>query len=840
LNKLFKIFLLALVVLSSSTAIAQANSENTVIVSGFVLNSTTQEGITANITIKNAESFRVVTVIPTSNLSGSYTFKLVKGRYYFVVETPGFELFSVLVDLSTVSDKRIQRNLVLLPVGAIRNGYFPVQDNNGNDGSLNGEPVASSSSSESSSNTSTNNSSEDSSSDDEMGWGDSNPEANESIESSASTDNAEQKEDDIDVQIVKPGERLVENGKVVYTGVPVSSSGKIIKEAPEDIMNSEGTSNVEDIGEGRESEINFTIKGSAQFVDVPMYFNKNDANTVNVSEQMKLVLDFLRKNPSLEIEIRGYSETGFSNAMQKQIALQRSVNVKKYFSDNGISMTRLEAIAYPTSDYELVVERKRLYRKQHLVEFRIKGDDAFEQDFRARFEEEYSQYKEGDVPQVTLATITDVDNSITNTRSDLNSDSDVKQGTVNNDNTDLNTFTTSSNNSVSSNSSNSNTDSSITIAASSSTSNSVIPPSPAVTSPKGTVNNTGSVNNDDNAVIGNEISDTNRKNINGIEIDSEGSDYQIGYEGYNPNSDTVVTKDVFDALDKINASADRIDRMTISFEAKLAEVDEYKYKSVFDSIYIFLMNNRRWSLDIYGYASKKGDKKEASILHKNRAQNVYHVLINKGVDKTRIKFKGKGNAMSKTASGEKIPVEKQMIVTFKLKKPNLSGMNDNVKVDKTAQRGGSNSGREAGREAGRDNSSGAKTNYDDSNGYDDLRTQEGPAMPEFKTEMEYIKYLKNNQGQLSVPGLYFRVQVGAFNLPLDSKNKLFKIKNIELLEGKDGMYRYVTEKYVGINDAYTALKKVKRKVDDAFVLAFYKNQKITMKEATQMLLEKRK
>ncbi len=70
--------------------------------------------------------------------------------------------------------------------------------------------------------------------------------------------------------------------------------------------------------------------------------------------------------------------------------------------------------------------------------------------------------------------------------------------------------------------------------------------------------------------------------------------------------------------------------MTISFEAKLAEVDEYKYKSVFDSIYIFLMNNRRWSLDIYGYASKKGDKKEASVLHKNRAQNVYHVLINKG------------------------------------------------------------------------------------------------------------------------------------------------------------------------------------------------------------------
>ena len=106
--------------------------------------------------------------------------------------------------------------------------------------------------------------------------------------------------------------------------------------------------------------------------------------------------------------------------------------------------------------------------------------------------------------------------------------------------------------------------------------------------------------------------------------------------------------------------------------------------------------------------------------------------------------------------------------------------------------------------------------------------------------MEYINYLKNNQGQLTVPGLYFRVQVGAFNLPLDSKNKLFKIKNIELLEGKDGMYRYVTEKYVGINDAYTALKKVKRKVDDAFVLAFYKNQKITMKEATQMLLEKRK
>ena len=53
------------------------------------------------------------------------------------------------------------------------------------------------------------------------------------------------------------------------------------------------------------------------------------------------------------------------------------------------------------------------------------------------------------------------------------------------------------------------------------------------------------------------------------------------------------------------------------------------------------------------------------------------------------------------------------------------------------------------------------------------------------------------------------------------------------------MYSHVTEKSTGTNDAYTALKKVKRKVDDAFVLAFYNNQKITMKEATEMLLNKK-
>ena len=841
LEKVKNIWILALMLVSSCVLVAQSNADNTIIVSGFVLNSTTQEGVTANITIKNAETFRVVTVIPTSNLSGSYTFKLVRARYYFVVETPGFELFSVLVDLNGVDEKRIQRNLILLPVGAKKSGYVPILDINGKDASFDATNAEISSESINDNNTPD--------FEDEMGWDDTNPEVKAAQNKENNTSAKQnQSKDKIEVEIVKGEERRVENGKVVYTGVPVSSNGRIIKEQAEDIQNSKGTSNIRDIEEGRESEINFNIKGGAQFIDVPMYFNKNDANTATVVEQMNLVLTFLRQNSSISLEIRGYSEDGFLNAMQKQFALQRAINVKRFLIENGISSNRLTCIAYPTNDYELVVERKRNYRKQHLVEFRIIGDTNFEEAFKARFEEDYAQYKQGDVPTFETADNNDISSQSDDLEISSNSqiDSEVeglpgniskgyndgyKEQNVSNDKEDQDVALSSADNSeiessVSSIDNQNTSDDSLTTNTDSILDN-------RSTLSEAEIGNTEISNNSVDANSDNKAQALNRKDISGISIDGESADYSIGYDGYRPDEDTVVTQEVFNALDRINASADRINNVRIMFEAKLAEVDEFKYKNVFDSIYIFMMNNRRWTLDIYGYASKKGDKKEASVIHKYRAQNIYHVLVDKGIDKTRIKFKGKGLSLSKDENGEKIPLNNQMYAEFNLKKPNLSGFNDNIKVDKTAKRSVSSKGKDM---KGKDNFSGAKTNYDESNGFDELRTKD---IPVFKTELEYIEYLKTNQGSISLPGLFFRVQLGAFNLPLDSKNKLFKIKNVELLEGKDGMYRYVTEKYTGINDAYNALKKVKRKVDDAFVLAFYNNQKITMKEATEMLLNKK-
>ena len=71
--------------------------------------------------------------------------------------------------------------------------------------------------------------------------------------------------------------------------------------------------------------------------------------------------------------------------------------------------------------------------------------------------------------------------------------------------------------------------------------------------------------------------------------------------------------------------------------------------------------------------------------------------------------------MSKDENGEKIPLNNQMYAEFNLKKPNLSGFNDNIKVDKTAKRSVSSKGKDM---KGKDNFSGAKTNYDESNGFD--------------------------------------------------------------------------------------------------------------------------
>ena len=65
--------------------------DNKIIVSGFVINKNSEEGIQANIIVKSALDFEVIQKISSFDLSGSYTCKLLIGRYYFIIEKKGYD-----------------------------------------------------------------------------------------------------------------------------------------------------------------------------------------------------------------------------------------------------------------------------------------------------------------------------------------------------------------------------------------------------------------------------------------------------------------------------------------------------------------------------------------------------------------------------------------------------------------------------------------------------------------------------------------------------------------------------------------------------------------------------
>lgn len=824
--------MVSLSLIITSGVLGQDGSDNTIIVSGFVLDAQTEEGVTANIKIKNAATFSVIAVIPTTNLSGSYTFRLQKGTYYFIIETPGYEMYNVKVELSSVTAKRIQRNLILTPLGAqsnrsaieIKQDETAVPDT----GSGNSEE-------ESFLN-----------------------EINEGTQSSSATENLTSTDtpdtqgnsggDEIEVEIASSnnGEETSSSGRRVVTRLRRQQGSSIQLETVEEVQPTAGTQVINDINQDRTSDINFKVKDGAQFLNLEMYFSNNDASTVNVTEQLDLVLLFLKQNPKYSLEIRGYAEEGLTSDENKQLAKQRAVNCRKYFMNNGITMDRVSAIAFPTDDLDIMIESRRTKRKQHLVEFRIKGDEESEKIYKSRYSSQYSQTSSasgingsGSSSNSTDEGSGDYNNNQGSSSSssdgiftDMTGSGSMTESQGNITGTGTGTGTTSSNTSSAGTGNNSGS------AADGSTVNydgteitGLVPDNNSVQGSGNIENSTGQDNGSTSSTSG-EGSGEERKDLNSYNMGAEGANTQIDYDDkkYEFDEGTIDDDQMITALAKAQASADRIEKMVIKFESQLPSYDEVAYKRVTDSITHFLRNNRRYIVHIHGYMSKKGDKKGTTNLDVLRAREVRDFIIDQpfNIDDDRIKFHGEKYHPTKTEAGDKIPVDKQMIVTFKVEK-----MEVNVTESKTPPVGTGPRVRTGGTDI-KPGTGGVKS-------VGHIEEKEEPKVPEFKTDQEYAEYLKNNQGNLkSVDGLFFRVQVGAYNLPVDNSNPIFKVDNVELLVGNDNYYRYVTDKYENINDAYKSLKKIKRKVDDAFVLAFYNDQKITMKEAVELIIKKGK
>ena len=92
-------------------------------------------------------------------------------------------------------------------------------------------------------------------------------------------------------------------------------------------------------------------------------------------------------------------------------------------------------------------------------------------------------------------------------------------------------------------------------------------------------------------------------------------------------------------------------------------------------------------------------------------------------------------------------------------------------------------------------------------------------------------------GGINVTGLFYSVQVGAFNRKIRG-SELSKIRELDFYES-NGLYRYSSGKFLSIDDArLRRTEVVNNGVFDAFLVVFYNGKRITMQEARDLIKTK--
>ena len=107
--------IMLLIGISASILKADPIGQDSVIVSGFVINKSNDEGLSVRITVKNANDFSIVASLESQKGSGSYHHRLKKGAYYFVIEQAGFDLYNKLF-LFKEGEKLIKKDIYLEPI----------------------------------------------------------------------------------------------------------------------------------------------------------------------------------------------------------------------------------------------------------------------------------------------------------------------------------------------------------------------------------------------------------------------------------------------------------------------------------------------------------------------------------------------------------------------------------------------------------------------------------------------------------------------------------------------------------------------------------------------------
>ena len=71
-----------------------------------------------------------------------------------------------------------------------------------------------------------------------------------------------------------------------------------------------------------------------------------------------------------------------------------------------------------------------------------------------------------------------------------------------------------------------------------------------------------------------------------------------------------------------------------------------------NKLFEFLDENKLTKIEIGGHTDTRGNAKDNQILSENRARSVYEYILEKGIDKSRLSYKGYGQTQPKISDSE--------------------------------------------------------------------------------------------------------------------------------------------------------------------------------------------
>ncbi|MFM7662161.1 MAG: SPOR domain-containing protein, partial [Bacteroidota bacterium] len=106
-------------------------------------------------------------------------------------------------------------------------------------------------------------------------------------------------------------------------------------------------------------------------------------------------------------------------------------------------------------------------------------------------------------------------------------------------------------------------------------------------------------------------------------------------------------------------------------------------------------------------------------------------------------------------------------------------------------------------------------------------------------KVEDSKSSNLNSAKIDTKSLFFTVQIGVYNKPINTKEKFQDLPDITFSVNQKKQIRYATGKFNDLNDAKIRKNEaVIAGVSDAFVVAYFQGERITVDQANELLAKK--